>query len=92
MTPSRPWTSPGRVTDTLDRTRLVAVQTPQAFRAAVLRRAHSEAAPAGVTDDAMLVEAVGGTVQVVPGEPGNLKITDPDDLGAAERTLAVRQR
>jgi len=82
----------GRVIDTLDRTRLVAVQTPQAFRAAVLRRAHAEAAPAGATDDAMLVEAVGGTVQVVPGEAGNLKITDPDDLGAAERTLAVRQQ
>ncbi len=82
----------GRVTDTLDRTRLVAVQTPQAFRAAVLRRAHAEAAPAGVTDDAMLVEAVGGSVQVVPGETGNLKITDPDDLGAAERTLAGRQQ
>ena len=81
----------GRVTSTLDRATLVAVQTPQAFRAAVLRRAHAEAAPAGVTDDAMLVEALGGTVLVVPGEPGNLKITDPDDLGAAERLLAARR-
>jgi 2-C-methyl-D-erythritol 4-phosphate cytidylyltransferase len=80
----------GRITDTLDRDRLVAVQTPQAFRAATLRRAHAEAAPAGATDDAMLVEALGGTVLVVPGEPGNLKITDPDDLGAAERLLAAR--
>ena len=76
----------GRVTDTLDRTTLVAVQTPQVFRAAVLRRAH-DAASTGATDDAMLVEALGGTVQVVPGEPGNLKITDPGDLGAAERLL-----
>ena len=50
------------------------------------------AAPAGATDDAMLVEAMGGTVQVVPGEPGNLKITDPDDLGAAERVLAAAAR
>jgi 2-C-methyl-D-erythritol 4-phosphate cytidylyltransferase len=82
----------GRVTDTLDRTRLVAVQTPQAFRAAVLRRAHAGAPPAGATDDAMLVEAVGGLVQVVPGEPGNLKITDPDDLQVAERLLAARPR
>ncbi len=84
----------GRVTDTLDRATLVAVQTPQAFRADVLRRAH-DAAAAGAsvsaTDDAMLVEALGGTVQVVPGEPGNLKITDPDDLGAAERLLAARE-
>jgi 2-C-methyl-D-erythritol 4-phosphate cytidylyltransferase len=87
----------GRVTDTLDRTTLVAVQTPQAFRADVLRRAHDEAvagaaagASVGATDDAMLVEALGGAVQVVPGEPGNLKITDPADLGAVERLLAAR--
>jgi 2-C-methyl-D-erythritol 4-phosphate cytidylyltransferase len=82
----------GRVTDTLDRDRLVAVQTPQAFRADVLRRAHAGASPAGATDDAMLVEALGGTVLVVPGEPGNLKITDPDDLIAAERLVAERPR
>jgi 2-C-methyl-D-erythritol 4-phosphate cytidylyltransferase len=80
----------GRVTDTLDRARLVAVQTPQAFRAALLRRAH-DAVSTEATDDAMLVEALGGTVQVVPGEPGNLKITDPGDLGAAERLLAARE-
>ena len=80
----------GRVTSTLDRATLVAVQTPQVFRAAVLRQAH-DAASTGATDDAMLVEALGGTVQVVPGEPGNLKITDPGDLGAAERLLAARE-
>jgi 2-C-methyl-D-erythritol 4-phosphate cytidylyltransferase len=79
----------GRVIDTLDRTRLVAVQTPQAFRAAVLRQAHAGAASPGATDDAMLVEALGGSVQVVPGEPGNLKITDPEDLQVAERLLAA---
>ena len=79
----------GRVTSTLDRAGLVAVQTPQAFRAAALRRAHEfAAAGAGATDDAMLVEAVGGRVLVVPGEPGNLKITAPDDLDTAERLLA----
>ena len=80
----------GRVTSTLDRAALVTVQTPQAFRAAALRRAHAEAPAVGATDDAMLVEALGGTVLVVPGEPGNLKITDPDDLGAAERLLEAR--
>jgi 2-C-methyl-D-erythritol 4-phosphate cytidylyltransferase len=79
----------GNVTATLDRATLVAVQTPQAFRAAALRRAHRDA-PAGATDDAMLVEALGGTVRVVPGEPGNLKITEADDLGAAERLLRAR--
>ena len=80
----------GRVTSTLDRATLVAVQTPQAFRADVLRRAH-EHAPRSATDDAMLVEALGGTVLVVPGEPGNLKITGPGDLQAAERLLATRE-
>jgi 2-C-methyl-D-erythritol 4-phosphate cytidylyltransferase len=80
----------GNVTGTLDRTTLVAVQTPQAFRAGVLRRAHSHAGP-GATDDAVLVEALGGRVQVVPGEPANLKITAPDDLATAERLLASRE-
>ncbi len=66
------------VTGTLDRSTLVAVQTPQAFRASVLRRAHAAAGDA--TDDAALVEAAGGTVRVVPGEPCNLKLTLPSDL------------
>jgi 2-C-methyl-D-erythritol 4-phosphate cytidylyltransferase len=82
----------GRVTSTLDRAGLVAVQTPQAFRAAALRLGHElAAAGAAATDDAMLVEAVGGRVLVVPGEPGNLKITAPDDLDTAERLLAERR-
>lgn len=80
----------GRVTSTLDRAGLVAVQTPQAFRAAALRRAHRQGAVDAATDDAMLVEALGGTVLVVPGEAGNLKITAPDDLAAAERLLTAR--
>jgi 2-C-methyl-D-erythritol 4-phosphate cytidylyltransferase len=81
----------GRVTDTFDRARLVAVQTPQAFRAALLRHAHAAVSTGGATDDAMLVEALGGTVLVVPGEPANLKITDPGDLGTAERLLGQRE-
>jgi len=80
----------GGVERTLDRATLVAVQTPQAFRAGVLRRAHEQAAP-GATDDATVVERFGGRVAVVPGEATNLKITDPGDLGAAERILAERQ-
>ncbi len=83
----------GHVITTLDRTTLVAVQTPQAFRADVLRRAHDDpGAPSVATDDAMLVETLGGRVRVVPGEPGNLKITAPEDLATAERLLAERQR
>lgn len=72
----------------LDRSRLRAVQTPQAFRADVLRRAH--AAGGEATDDATLVEAAGGKVRLVDGEPDNLKITTPGDLHVAEALLAAR--
>lgn len=68
----------GRVVATVDRTGLNAVQTPQAFRVEVLRRAH-EGCPEA-TDDAALVEAIGGVVAAVPGEARNRKITDPSDL------------
>lgn len=71
----------GTVISTPDRATLVAVQTPQAFRAASLRAAH--AAGAEGTDDAALVERLGGRVVVVPGEPRNRKITEPDDLAWA---------
>jgi 2-C-methyl-D-erythritol 4-phosphate cytidylyltransferase len=67
---------------TVDRSRLVAVQTPQAFRAEALRAVH-EVEPEG-TDDASLVEAAGGRVVVVDGDPSNIKITTPVDLALAE--------
>lgn len=66
------------VVETLDRSELVTVQTPQAFRRDVLERAH--AANVEATDDAALVEAVGGTVVIVTGEMNNFKITEPADL------------
>lgn len=69
------------VVGTVDRTDLVAVQTPQAFRAGVLRLAHRPGGDA--TDDAALVEQMGGCIVVVPGEPHNIKITHPDDLAVA---------
>jgi 2-C-methyl-D-erythritol 4-phosphate cytidylyltransferase len=66
------------VIETIAREHLVAVQTPQAFRRAALEAAH---AAGGVdTDDAALVEAAGGTVVVVDGEPRNLKVTHAADL------------
>lgn len=68
----------GQVMSTPDRTSLVAVQTPQAFRATALRRAHESGADG--TDDASLVEEIGGRVVVVAGEPENRKVTHPDDL------------
>jgi 2-C-methyl-D-erythritol 4-phosphate cytidylyltransferase len=74
-----------RVLDTPPRDTLVAVQTPQAFRAATLRAAHADGGDA--TDDAALVEAAGGTVVTVPGDPRNLKVTTTTDLAVAAALL-----
>lgn len=71
-----------RVVETVTREGLFAVQTPQAFRADALFQAHAGAPDA--TDDAALVEAAGGIVVVVPGDPRNLKVTAPEDLALAE--------
>lgn len=83
----------GQVIDTPPRAQLFAVQTPQAFRAAVLRDAHrhasSDADAAAATDDAALVERRGGRVVVVPGDPMNRKITHPEDLDWARRVVDV---
>jgi 2-C-methyl-D-erythritol 4-phosphate cytidylyltransferase len=79
----------GTVLATPDRATLRAVQTPQAFAGAVLRRAH--AAGRDGTDDAALVEALGGRVVVVAGDPANRKLTEPADLAwARERVAEVR--
>ncbi len=78
----------GDVVETLRREDLVAVQTPQAFDAEVLRRAHEPAGEA--TDDAALVEAIGGRVVVVAGDPANLKLTTPADLAWMETLTAGR--
>jgi 2-C-methyl-D-erythritol 4-phosphate cytidylyltransferase len=81
-----------RVQRTLDRSRLWAIQTPQAFRAEVLRRALDVDAGrlAAATDDAMLVEAAGGSVRIVEAPPENLKVTGPLDLERAEALLRAR--
>ena len=70
--------TPDGATQILDRSTLFAVQTPQAFRAACLRKAH--AAGGDATDDSALVEAIGGRVVMVDGNPHNLKVTTPSDL------------
>ncbi|MHB1599504.1 MAG: IspD/TarI family cytidylyltransferase, partial [Acidimicrobiales bacterium] len=67
---------------------LVAVQTPQAFRAAVLRRAHEVGADA--TDDAGLLEQLGAHVVVVAGEVENVKLTSASDLALVESYVASR--
>jgi 2-C-methyl-D-erythritol 4-phosphate cytidylyltransferase len=68
----------GAVEETVSRDALYAVQTPQAFVAAVFRRAAAGAAEA--TDCAGLIEAAGGRVKVVEGDPRLLKVTTADDL------------
>lgn len=80
----------GLVLDTPDRTTLVAVQTPQGFEPGLLRRAHTGDA-AGATDDAMLCERLGLTVQTVAGSEDAFKITRPRDLVLAESLLAGRR-
>lgn len=74
------------VASTPDRSTLSAVQTPQAFRAEVLRAAHAGGAEG--TDDASLVEASGGRVVVVEGEALNRKITTAEDLAWARGAVA----
>jgi 2-C-methyl-D-erythritol 4-phosphate cytidylyltransferase len=78
----------GAVTETVDRTGLYAVQTPQAYEAAAFRRAIAgfEGSP---TDCAGFVEASGGRVQVVEGDRRLVKVTTPEDLDLVERLLAT---
>jgi 2-C-methyl-D-erythritol 4-phosphate cytidylyltransferase len=80
------------VTATLDRSILRAIQTPQGFRRSVITSAHAASDPdAPATDDAGLVEALGGTVLVVPGDEEAFKVTRPLDLVLAEAVLARRR-
>jgi 2-C-methyl-D-erythritol 4-phosphate cytidylyltransferase len=80
----------GRVLRTLDRSALWAVQTPQVFRADILRRAleRDAAALAAATDDAWLVDDAGGVITVVESFPENIKVTRESDLRIVEALLA----
>ena len=88
--------SAGRIVATIDRSDLVATQTPQGIRRSLLRRALADprADAATWTDEAALLEACTIPVDVVPGDPANLKVTVPDDLERAAVALAepVRPR
>jgi 2-C-methyl-D-erythritol 4-phosphate cytidylyltransferase / 2-C-methyl-D-erythritol 2,4-cyclodiphosphate synthase len=77
----------GHVIETLRREHVYLAQTPQAFRVAVLRDALAIAGDA--TDEATLAERAGHRVRLVEGEPGNVKITTPGDLSAAERAVGA---
>jgi 2-C-methyl-D-erythritol 4-phosphate cytidylyltransferase len=80
------------VEQTIDRSSLWAVQTPQAFRLSLIMEAHEEAKKAGYlgTDDASLVERLGRPVKILEGDYRNIKLTTPEDLLFAEAILASR--
>lgn len=79
------------VAETLPRDELMAIQTPQLFSYEALCKAHQAVSQSvKVTDDAQLIEHDGGQVMVVAGDPGNLKVTTPDDLALAEWQLSRR--
>ncbi|HEU4689261.1 MAG TPA: 2-C-methyl-D-erythritol 4-phosphate cytidylyltransferase, partial [Vicinamibacterales bacterium] len=75
------------VSATLPREEIYLAQTPQAFRTSVLREALALGVDA--TDEAMLAERAGHVVQIVEGDPRNMKITTPEDLATAERLLGL---
>lgn len=87
--PAGPANGPRPVEATIDRTRLVAAQTPQVFARELLVRAYAQKDLTS-TDDAQLVERVGERVVVVPGDMRNIKITRPADLHLARLILNVR--
>jgi 2-C-methyl-D-erythritol 4-phosphate cytidylyltransferase len=84
---------PFTVAQTLDRSKLWAIQTPQVFRRDVLERALAQPAHliAAATDDASLVEGMGGVVRLVEAPRENLKVTTPEDLHLAELLLHSRR-
>jgi 2-C-methyl-D-erythritol 4-phosphate cytidylyltransferase len=81
----------GTVLKTLDRESLWHIQTPQTFQVNVIREAHSRAEEDGFvgTDDASLVERLGGKVHILPGSYANIKITTPEDLWLANLFLKM---
>jgi 2-C-methyl-D-erythritol 4-phosphate cytidylyltransferase len=83
-----------RIIETPDRAELWIAQTPQVFRARALARAHARAAADGFdgTDDASLVERIGGTVLMVQGPRWNMKVTVPEDIEVLAALLAARAR
>ena len=82
----------GAASQIIDRRRLRIVQTPQVFRADILRRAYEAEYRPEFTDDASVVEQAGEAVFLCEGERTNLKITTPEDMVIAEALLAGREK
>jgi 2-C-methyl-D-erythritol 4-phosphate cytidylyltransferase len=81
-------TPEGRVLDTPDRSSMWHAHTPQVFPAGLIRRAYGEGSEG--TDDASLVERIGGVIQMVDGGTGNIKVTRPTDVAIAEAILKAQ--
>jgi 2-C-methyl-D-erythritol 4-phosphate cytidylyltransferase len=83
----------GIVLSTLNRDKVRAVQTPQFFSFKAIKKAYDSAIEDGfyATDDAALIERVGGKIKIIPGSPYNIKVTTPEDLEMVEYVLKKEQ-
>lgn len=79
--------SPDGGSRAVDRRQVMMVQTPQVFRAKTLLDAYAQPESPLFTDDASVVEAMGAPIHISEGQPGNIKLTTPDDMRAAEAAL-----
>ena len=77
------------ILETVDRSGLAEIQTPQIFEVGLLRRAYAQDDLSGATDDASLVERLGETVHAVAGEATNIKVTTPADIRLVRAILGV---
>lgn len=84
----------GKVVETIERSALIQVHTPQAFKYDILMRAYEHAYQhaLNVTDDAMMVEALGIDIHVVDSDYNNIKITTPEDVILGEKIIAQNER
>jgi 2-C-methyl-D-erythritol 4-phosphate cytidylyltransferase len=83
------------IIQTVDRAGLYEAQTPQVFKAELLRKAYKNLKNldrSKISDDAQLVEAIGGKVSIVETDPSNIKITKPADIAIAEAILKSRPK
>jgi 2-C-methyl-D-erythritol 4-phosphate cytidylyltransferase len=83
----------GIITSTVDRENIRTIQTPQIFPFSVLKKAYEKAFADGFygTDDAALVERIGGKIKIIPGSPLNIKVTTLEDLHLVEYILANKE-
>jgi 2-C-methyl-D-erythritol 4-phosphate cytidylyltransferase len=82
----------GTSSKAVDRSNYLLVQTPQCFRATLLRKGYNQEYHSGITDDATLVESLGIDIQLIEGNEDNIKITTQNDMIIAEAILAKQNK